>query len=257
MIELCCEYLSVWFVWQCYYHFVYEFQSESTFFLNVKVLLAQSKHHIWSFTNGVWTRNHLVCKRTLKHLAKLTMIVCQWTKWLWVQILLLSLKPQIWQLLRARCSLTFRQTIDCRFTVKLVCDKIITYGLHLGLVFKYKFGGSNAVIHGKTKRCFKVQICNLWTSRLFTPYGWKTKANSNSKIYVTTTLHPKLLFWQLPIMTLNLKKWKMTTNWQWQPSAKQSRHRQYIHCHFDNSLRWFLDDVLLDHMMPIFYIVHI
>ena len=45
--------------------------------------------------------------------------------------------------------------------MKLVCDMIITCGLHLGLVFKYKFGGNNAAIHGKTKRCFKVQICNL------------------------------------------------------------------------------------------------
>ena len=49
------------------------------------------------------------------------------TKWLWVRIALLSLKLQIWHLLRARSSLTFRQTIECGFTLKLVCDMIITY----------------------------------------------------------------------------------------------------------------------------------
>ena len=44
---------------------------------------------------------------------------------------LLSLKLQIWRLLRARSiltfSLTFRQTIECMFTLKLVLDMIITH----------------------------------------------------------------------------------------------------------------------------------
>ena len=53
--------------------------------------------------------------------------------WLYVIIMsrtsfpLLSLKLQIWRLLRARSSLTFRQTIECGFTLKLVRDMIITY----------------------------------------------------------------------------------------------------------------------------------
>ena len=51
------------------------------------------------------------------------------TKWLWVRIPLLSLKLQISCLLRARSSLTFRQTIKCGFTLKLVRDMIITYSL--------------------------------------------------------------------------------------------------------------------------------
>ena len=50
------------------------------------------------------------------------------TKWLWVQIPLQSLKLQIWRLLRARGSLAFRQTIECRFTPNLVRDMIITCG---------------------------------------------------------------------------------------------------------------------------------
>ena len=49
-------------------------------------------------------------KRTLNHLAKLA-----------------KLKLQIWCLLRARISLTFRQTIECGFTLKLVRDMIITH----------------------------------------------------------------------------------------------------------------------------------
>ena len=88
-----------------------------------------------SDSNGIRTLNHLVRKRTLKHLAKLASGLAKWlsvrlrTKWLWVQILLLSLKLQIWRLLQARSSLTFRQTIECRFTLKVVRDTIITYSL--------------------------------------------------------------------------------------------------------------------------------
>ena len=44
-----------------------------------------------------------------------------------IRIPLLSLKLQIWRLLRARSSLTLRQTIECRFTVNLVRDIIIIY----------------------------------------------------------------------------------------------------------------------------------
>ena len=49
------------------------------------------------------------------------------TKWLWVRIQLVSLKLQMWRLLRARRSLTCRLTIECRVTLKIVRDIIITY----------------------------------------------------------------------------------------------------------------------------------
>ena len=59
----------------CYYHATYDFQSESTLYsyLNVKELLAQNRRPIFhlSDSNGIRTHNHLVCKRTVKHLAKL------------------------------------------------------------------------------------------------------------------------------------------------------------------------------------------
>ena len=61
-------------VWS--YHVTYAFQSESTLYssLNLKELLARSRREIWSLSNCNWTRtqNHLVRKRTLNNLAKLT-----------------------------------------------------------------------------------------------------------------------------------------------------------------------------------------
>ena len=48
-------------------------------------------------------------------------------KWLWARIPLLSLKLQIWRLLWVRSFLTFRQTTECVFTLKLLRDTIITY----------------------------------------------------------------------------------------------------------------------------------
>ena len=63
------------FLTVCSYRVTYAFQSEFTPYscLSVKELLVQNRHHIWSLndSNGTWTNNHLVCKRTLNHLTKL------------------------------------------------------------------------------------------------------------------------------------------------------------------------------------------
>ena len=129
MIELCYEYLFVRCIWL--YVIVmsrtrFRVNPHSLLCLNVKELVARSRHHIWSFSdsNVISTHSHLVRKRTA--------IYPNWpdalrTKWLWVRITLLSLKFQIWNLLRAKSFLTFRQTIECGFTLKLVRDMIITY----------------------------------------------------------------------------------------------------------------------------------
>ena len=79
----------------CYCRVVYAFQSESILHscLNNKELLARNRHGIWnlSASNGIWTHNNLVCKRTLNHLAKLVSLA-KWlsfrlqNKWLWVRI---------------------------------------------------------------------------------------------------------------------------------------------------------------------------
>ena len=91
----------------------------------------ESKSKYRENSNGIRTHSHLVRKRTLNQLAKLASLAKSLSvrlrnKWLWVRILLPSLKLQIWRLLRGRCLLTFRQTIECRFTLKLVHDLIIT-----------------------------------------------------------------------------------------------------------------------------------
>ena len=57
--------------------------------------------------------------------------VCLRTKWLGVWIPLLLLKLQISRLLWARSSLTFRKTIECGFTLKLVHDMIRTFSQDL------------------------------------------------------------------------------------------------------------------------------
>ena len=105
--------------------------------LNQKIIITRAfvdipKMASLSDSNTVRTHNHLVRKRTLEHLAKLASLT-KWfsvrlqTRWFWVRIALQSLKLQIWCLLRARSSSTFRQTIECGFTLKLVPDMIITY----------------------------------------------------------------------------------------------------------------------------------
>ena len=62
-------------------------------------------------SNGIQSHIHLVRKWTLNQLASLAkwLSVCLWTKWLCVQIPLLSLKLHISRLFRVRSSLTFRQ----------------------------------------------------------------------------------------------------------------------------------------------------
>ena len=84
MIELTCEHLSVRCIWlylllisrrHCRVnpHYILYIC------LNVKELFAPNKHNICSFSdkNGTRNYNHLVPKRTLKHLVKLT----KWLKW--------------------------------------------------------------------------------------------------------------------------------------------------------------------------------
>ena len=63
--------------------------------LNVKELLARSRHEIWILSDCNWTRTHyqLVHKRTLNSLAK-CLSVRLWTKWLWARVQLQSLKTK-------------------------------------------------------------------------------------------------------------------------------------------------------------------
>ena len=75
MIELYWSaYLCTVHLTACYYHVTYAFQSESTLYIfqNVKELLAGNRSDIWSDCNGTEPHNHLVRKRRLNHLVKLT-----------------------------------------------------------------------------------------------------------------------------------------------------------------------------------------
>ena len=80
----------------CYCRVVYAFQSESIILhscLNDKEPIARIRRDIWnlSASNGIWTHNDLVRKRTLNHLAKLVSLA-KWlsfrlqSKWLWVRV---------------------------------------------------------------------------------------------------------------------------------------------------------------------------
>ena len=64
---------------ECSWHVTYVFQSKSTLYncLNVKELFARNRCNICSLSdcNETRTHNHLVRKRTLKHLAKLTKLL--------------------------------------------------------------------------------------------------------------------------------------------------------------------------------------
>ena len=72
-VLICTVHLTVWF-----YHATYAFHSESTLYscLNVKELLVWSRREIWSLSDCNWTQtqNHLVHKRTLNRLAKLSFL---------------------------------------------------------------------------------------------------------------------------------------------------------------------------------------
>ena len=66
--QLFCKY------WLCFYHVTYASE-----FTVCDCLFAQNRDNIWKLSNCNETRthNHLVCKRTLNHLAKLT----KWLNW--------------------------------------------------------------------------------------------------------------------------------------------------------------------------------
>ena len=111
--------------------------------------------------NGIRTHNHLVRKRTLRHLASLA-------KWLSVRLKTKWLcgcgleSCCSWCLFQAKISLAFSQTIECRFTVNLVRDMIITYSQELVQYnwFNVNNERNRAVGNGQIWYCFAVNfIC--------------------------------------------------------------------------------------------------
>ena len=85
-------------------------------------------------------------------------------------------------------------TVKRFFTLKDKLPKILLSGL----VYKYKCGGYNATYYGKTKRHFKVRICeHLGISHIT---GERVKIDNNNlgrsknTSYVATILHPLKTF---------------------------------------------------------------
>ena len=81
----------------CSYHVTYAFYSESTLCncFNVKEQLAKNRCDIWGLSdrNENRTKNHLVKKRTLNHLAKLAKLLsCEnlSVKCIWLYVLIMS-----------------------------------------------------------------------------------------------------------------------------------------------------------------------
>ena len=93
---------------------------------------------------------------------------------MWVWIPLMPLKLWILRLLRARGSLTFRQTMECRFTLKLVIDMIITY----------------SQMH-----------CKVLTTEL-SPLGRLAK-------WLSVGLRIKWLWVRIPLLSLKLQIWRL------------------------------------------------
>ena len=81
------DYLKSILVTVCSCHVTYACQSESTLYscLNVKELLARSRCEIWRWSDCNWSRtqNHLVLKRTVNHLAKLTFVLVTFVSFPW------------------------------------------------------------------------------------------------------------------------------------------------------------------------------
>ena len=131
-----------------------------------------------NFRYGAWSMILTIHLNHLINLAKWLSVHLR-TKRLWVRITLLSLKLQIWRLLRARSSLTFRQTIECRFTLKLVPDMIVTY-THITSFFLNRSKSNewmNRFFYHRSVKLFDCfysswdNKCNLITVRK--PFSWE------------------------------------------------------------------------------------
>ena len=138
-VLICTVHLTV-----CSYHVTYTLQSESTVYsyLNVKELFALSRCEIWRLRDCNWTRthNHLVHKQALNHLAKLAKwLSCIVSTYLYGAFGCIRVSPlysclnvkallklQISRLLRARSSLTFRQTMEGCFKTYIYYKRLCT-----------------------------------------------------------------------------------------------------------------------------------
>ena len=152
-------------------------------------------------------------------------------KWLWVRITLLSLKLQIWRLLRARSSLTLRQTIECEFTLKLVYDiqsvdflqcimviSKIKYNFFLIWIFYY-FGLKKSLFHDWRDEKKNTKTLNLF--HVF--YGCKKSKKSFTAVltYIKTA--------RFEASSTVLRKWEVSAGLQIYPKKIFRRTRRAMH----------------------------
>ena len=154
MIELCCEYLCVLCIHLtlCYYHVTHKSLSESRYTLWCAWILRS----FWEYQSSII-----------------------WQVWLRVFVYQLNgysfeygcchVKLQIWRLLRVRSSLTFRQKIERRFTLRLAYDMIITYSQmhrtdnysqHRSIIYTVALNGW-VFIYELSACGFKFRCCHL------------------------------------------------------------------------------------------------
>ena len=138
-------------VYSCYV--MYAFQSESTLYscLNVKELLAQSRHEIWRLSGFTWARteNHLVLKRTLNNLAK-WLNVRLGTKWFWVRVQLQLLIHNIFFILLLLSSVISKVFV-ADFDHELLCWKRYSTKIIVVLILKYPAQQTNTYSNSATK----------------------------------------------------------------------------------------------------------
>ena len=121
----------------CYYHVKYKFQSESTLYSFPACQVTPCSKQV-PYRKFKWQQQDLnpqplslyTNTQPFSQIGQMIELCCEyllvWCIWLYVIIMSYAWKF-LEQGVRARSSLTFRQTIERRFTLKLVRDVRITY----------------------------------------------------------------------------------------------------------------------------------
>ena len=150
--------------------------------------------------NGTQNCNHLVC------LAK-WLSVRLWTKWLWIQIPLQSMKPQISRLFRARRSLTFRKL--SLFINKIVLITTSSTFLHLKNAPKYQCQFTIDGCHGYHGFA-DIKESSQW----FSHFSFSQRVQQ--KLFLTNvTLHPMLLLLCITQVSHQMHRKHFRTSLSW------------------------------------------
>ena len=121
---------------------------------------------------------------------------------MWVRISLLALKLQLWRLLRGRSSLTFMQTIECGFSLILVCDTIMPYSpmnrtdkylQHSSIIWPVWLYGW-VFVYELSDYWFESRCCHLNSSASHNNFSLNSAASWSQKYILTIWIVPKKYF---------------------------------------------------------------